>query len=163
MSTKIVSTASEPLKGEINKKDLQKIHVDFLKHTKLESTDGRKLKKQEGFYIDIGILKAFIQEAEAAGKAYDKLLLQFVITLPKQKTCSPPYRDIANCLSVSFMIADGKGKVKNKVGDGVLTAGFKAATVASQKPGQGMMTKAVLPINCCGNPSGGPGPGGGGN
>jgi hypothetical protein len=150
MSTKIVSTESKPLNGEINKKDLSKIHTEYTKHVKLESTDGRHLKKGNGFYIDISILKAFIQQAEAKGSTFTQLLLQFGITLPDQKTCSEPYTDISNSLTVTFLIADGKGKIKDDVGDVVLTAGFKASQSFPIK----MTTTPTPPppLTCCGNP-----------
>ncbi|MEI9935330.1 MAG: hypothetical protein WDM71_10900 [Ferruginibacter sp.] len=153
MSTKIVSTPSAPLNGEISKKDLRKIHSDYMKHVKLESTEGRVLKKTEGFYIDIDILKAFIEQAEATGPTYTKLLLQFGITLPEQKTCSKPFKSIGNSLAVTFFIADGKGKVKDSIGNGVLTAGFKASQPFSKKAvNTKTMADSISSLTCCINP-----------
>ena len=147
MSTKIVSTPSEPLKGEINKNDLKQIFDDYEKLVKLDSTTSRHFKKIEGFYININILKDFIQQAESTGADYTKIYCKFGVTLPDQKTCMAPFKDIGNSLTVAFFIADKNNNVKDHVGDGILTAGFKASQPAA--PGK-MGTGGDL--DCCANP-----------
>ncbi len=150
MSTKIVSTPSQPLNGEINEKDLHQISDDYHKLVKLDSTTARHFKKSDGFFITIDILKAFIEEAEKAGPDYTKIYFKFGVTLPHQTSCLPPFGDIANNLTATFFIADKNDKLKNKVGDSVLTAGFKASQIHSGNEKK----KAMLggDLDCCGTP-----------
>jgi hypothetical protein len=152
MSTTIVSTPSEPLNGEINKDDLHKIFEDYHTQVKLDSTTSRQFKKTDGFYINIAILKAFIKQAEETGPEYTKIFCKFGVTLPNQKTCYKPYKDIGNSLTVAFFIADKDNKVKNHIGDGVLTAGFKASTAL---PSIKMKGGGDGDLDCCATPHGG--------
>jgi hypothetical protein len=151
MSTKIVATPSKPLNGEINKDDLHKISEDYLKLVKLDSTTSRHFKKTDGFYINLDILKSFIKQAEDAGAEYTKIFCRFGVTLPDQKTCYPPYADISNSLTVAFFIADKNNKIKDHVGDGVLTAGFKAFGILPTTKG---MPMGDGPLDCCAAPHG---------
>jgi len=152
MSTKIVSTPSSPLTGEINNNDLHQIFDDYHKLVKLDSATARHFKKSDGFFLSIDILKAFLEEAEKAGPDYSKLYCKFGITLPHQTSCQPPFDDISNNLTVSFFIADKDDKVKNHIGDGVLTAGFKASQVHSgnAKKKAGLMGDD---LDCCAIPT----------
>jgi hypothetical protein len=152
MSTKIVSTASKPLNGEINKDDLHKIHEDYIKLVKLDSTSQRHFKKTDGFYLSLDILKSFIQQAENAGSG-TKIFCRFGVTLPDQKTCYAPHADIANNLTVIFFIADKNDKIKDHVGDGVLTAGFKASSILSSAH-EGLLMGDDGDLTCCGAPHG---------
>jgi hypothetical protein len=153
MSTKIVSTPSKPLNGEINKEDLSKIFKDYAKEVKLDSTTSRHFKKTDGFFLNLNILKSFIQQAEALGPDFTKIFCRFGVTLPHQTTCYPPYEDISNSLTVAFFIADKNNKVKDHVGDGVLTAGFKASqTLVHVMGGPG---NGDGDLDCCANPHGG--------
>jgi hypothetical protein len=150
MSTKIVSTPSQPLNGEINEKDLHEIFEDYHKLIKLDSTTSRHFKKSDGFFITIDILKAFIEEAEKAGPDYTKIYCKFGVTLPHQTSCLPPFADIANNLTATFFIADKNDKLKNHVGDGVLTAGFKASQIHAGNLHKKEMLGGNL--DCCANP-----------
>ena len=153
MSTKIVSTPSKPLNGEISKHDLHKIHDDYTNLVQLNSAGPRHFKKTDGFYISLDILKAFIHQAENAGTG-TKIFCQFGVTLPDQKTCYPPYADIANSLTVIFFVADKNDKIKDQVGDGVLTAGFKASPVLVAAA-KGLAMGGDGDLTCCGAPHGG--------
>lgn len=151
MPTKIVSTQSNPAKGEINDRDLSRILEDFQDHVQVSTDFSRNIIKVDGINIPIWILKKLIDNAiyaDTDGDNFKYVNIHFAMSLPNQKSCIDFTTDVSNNLTAVVNI--GK-KVNNamvewlNVGNEIITLGFRP---------QPNPEKLVADDNCCGNPKG---------
>lgn len=139
MSTKIVNSGqSSPQDGAINQGDLAKIISDFENFVQLSSTDGRVITKIDYISIPLAVMYGFIQDAQkliAANGDIGALTpadfkrininVRFGVTLPSQKDCQNPKKDISNHLTTALLI-EKDGVELSSIGDSVIIPGFKA-------------------------------------
>lgn len=157
MATKIVSTPSDPLNGEINVNDLNTIIGDFEDSTTLLTCPPpRQLTKTSFVAMKKEVLEALLVNAQPG----DYVSIRFGITLPGQLSCVNQTTDISNQLTVAILLAQKttipdpqnpgqtidtiNEKMQPDVGNYVITAGFRNDQVV-KFGGQTL---------CCGDPNG---------
>lgn len=148
MPTKIVSTASDYLKGEINTTDLAAITDQFGNHITFSSNNGRQIFKLNEIAIPVEIMENLISKVENGQRSNCQLVVRFGVTLPTQLDCRDPHDPVGNHLT-AVLFLENSGSELLKEGDYVITTGFKEFVETSDSSGNKLGVQSVFEGACC--------------
>lgn len=130
MPTKIVSTESAHLAGEISKEDLTEITGQFKDHIVLSTNNDRPVAKLNEIVIPVEIMQNLIDILPVSQRRNCNVIIRLGITLPSQLDCKDPHTPVGNHLTVVvFLENDNKEKINEN--DFIITTGFKEFVIQS--------------------------------
>ena len=142
MPAKIVTTKSNPAHGEINQNDYKRIIQDFENFVEIESKIARQIKKINVVTIPALLLKHLLDKAKIhdSDLGQTHINIKFGVTLPDQKDCQRPFKDVSNHSTSVLVIEQPTQSSKEPIeldepGNFVIVPGFKEFIENGQKDG----------------------------
>lgn len=121
MPVKITASTTDSQKGEISLNDLESISTTYQSDVELRALNGHPpIVKPTYCFFGKKDVEEVLKQARGKNSG---LRIYFGISLPGQKSCEG--KDYSNYLTVTIFATDKNGNDHKKIGDLVLTPGFK--------------------------------------
>lgn len=146
MPTKITTSASNPLNGEINVSDVNKIIDDYDNVVNISGNGTRTPQKRYYFDVNFDALRCLLEVSSTDRKP--ELRINMVLNLPDQSSCHEQQR-VGDLLSILICGISSDGQSLLNTGDPIIVEGFKSNPDFLTEDDQKSFGEQSNYKNCC--------------